>query len=396
MIRVVDEARLKGDLERLVGFDTQNPPGREAECAGFLRDLMNGMRCRTDVVRVDEHRSNVVGIFENGAGPVFAFNTHIDVVPAGDGWTSAPFSLREAGGRLYGRGACDAKGPLAAMIEAMRLLIAASKDWSGTLVGVFVCDEEVGSLGARSFSQTAAPIDYCVIGEPTSVTTVIAHKGSLRPIVRIHGKSAHSGMPDLGVNAIQKSVPLLNMVLSEHERTKLKSHPLVGAASLTIVRVNGGTANNVVPESCDFVLDRRMVPGEDETQVLNDLERMVSLASAEAGVPAEIIGFAPTTGPSSQTASDHPIVVAAQKVCHLHNHAETPVGGFQGGCDLVHFRKLGAAGVVIGPGSLQVAHQPDEYVPVDELVRSVSVYRDLAMEMLAHKRTPQPPKRQHE
>lgn len=386
----LDQGTTKALLEKLVGFDTQNPPGQEKACARYILDVLQSMGCRAETVDVGEGRTNVAGVFENGPGPTFAFNTHIDVVPAGDGWSSDPFKLKEAEGKLFGRGSCDAKGPMTAMLEAIRLLIAMRNTWSGTLLGVFVADEEVGSIGAREYVKTAKNVDYCVVGEPTSCTTVVAHKGSVRPIVRVHGKSAHSGMPDLGINAILKSAPLLQRVVAEHERVRAKTHNLVGQASLTVVRAHGGVANNVVPAFCDFTLDRRMVPGEDEDQVLKDLKSMIEHAAKEAGTSAEIIGFAPTTGPATETASDHPIVLAAQHACHHHNGTATPLTGFQGGCDLVHFRKLGAEGVVIGAGSLTVAHQPNEFVPIDELMRSILIYRDLAFSMLGDGKIPTP------
>ncbi len=378
----LDAARIKGLLERLVGFDTQNPPGRELEAAHFILAELQSIGCRAEAVDIMPGRTNVVGIFDNGPGPTFAFNTHIDVVPAGEGWTSDPFRLREAGGRLYGRGACDAKGPMTAMLEAMRLLIAARKSWSGTLMGVFVADEEASSRGAKAYVETAPDIHYCMVGEPTSCGTVTAHKGSLRPVVRIVGKAAHSGMPDLGINAILGSARLLELIVEEHERVKAKTHNLVGQASLTVTRVLGGHADNVVPEACEFLLDRRMVPGEDEGQVKKDLADLVERAAGESGLQAEIVEFRPTTGGATETAADHPVVTASQAACQHHNGLATPLSGFQGGCDLVHFRALGAKGVVLGPGSLTVAHQPDEFVPIDELMRAVFIYRDVALSML--------------
>ena len=130
-------------------------------------------------------RANVSAALVNGAGPTFAFNTHVDVVPAGAGWRSNPFQLRADGGRLYGRGACDAKGSIAAMLGALETLARRRSGWSGTLMAVFVGDEEVASAGAKTYVQTAPPIDFVVIGEPTSNAPVIAHKGSLRPLVRV-------------------------------------------------------------------------------------------------------------------------------------------------------------------------------------------------------------------
>ena len=382
MTSQLDAARIKGQLESLVGFDTQNPPGREREAAEFLLAALQEMGCRAELTDILPGRTNVVGIFENGPGPTFAFNTHIDVVPAGEGWSSDPFRLRQADGRLYGRGACDAKGPMTAMLEAMRLLIAARDGWSGTLMGIFVADEEASSQGAKAYVETAPAIDYCMVGEPTSCTTVTAHKGSLRPVVRVTGRAAHSGLPDLGLNAILQSRGLLALIVEEHERVKAKTHNLVGRASLTVTRALGGHADNVVPEACEFLLDRRMVPGEDEDQVKRDLADLVARAGRESGVAAEIVEFRPTTGGPTETAPNHPVVKASQAACAHHNLKETPLSGFQGGCDLVHFRKVGAAGVVLGPGSLEVAHQPDEFVPIDELMRAVLIYRDAALRLL--------------
>lgn len=378
-------------LERLVAFDTQNPPGRELEAAQWLQATMSAMGFQADTTDVLPGRTNVIGTLHNGPGPTFAFNTHIDVVPAGDGWTGDPFVLREREGRLYGRGSCDAKGPMVAMLEAMQFLAQHRELWSGTLLGVFVADEEASSQGAKFYAATKPKIDYCLIGEPTSCTTFSAHKGSLRPIVRIHGHTAHSGMPDLGVNAILKSAALLGLISKEHERIKSDRHPLVGSPSLTVTRINGGVADNVVPARCDLLLDRRMIPGEDEAAVKAQLAELVARAAHDAGTEMEIVEFKPTTGGATETEPGHPIVVACQSACHHHHGRVTPLSGFQGGCDLVHFRSVGANGVVLGPGSLDVAHQPNEFVPISELMMSAAIYRDVALSMLGRGQDPRTP-----
>ena len=163
-----DVARMKQELARLIAIDTQNPPGREAPAAQYLHELLASEGFDVLEQEYKPGRVNVVARLENGAGPVFAFNTHMDVVPAGDGWSSDPFALAERDGRLYGRGACDCKGPLAAMLEAMRMLAGDCTAWSGTLLGVFVADEEIASEGARFYAAGHPRIDAAVIGEPTS------------------------------------------------------------------------------------------------------------------------------------------------------------------------------------------------------------------------------------
>jgi acetylornithine deacetylase/succinyl-diaminopimelate desuccinylase len=376
-------SRLKRDLTALVGFDTQNPPGREVELADFLRDLL---AAEGFVVALQEYkpgRVNLIATLANGAGPVLGLNTHMDVVPVGEGWSSNPFRLREADGRLYGRGACDCKGPLAAMVESLRMLASDRVAWSGTLVGVFVADEEIASEGAKFYAAGKPHIDYAIIGEPTSNATFIAHKGSLRPVVRVYGVSGHSGTPDLGENAIYRAAELLSVVREHHEKVvRHRSHPLVGAASLTVTRVNGGHADNVLPGSCDLLLDRRMIPGEDEDVVKGEILNLLRSAHERLGLRAEVVDYRATTGGAAQTAADEPIVLASLAAGRAHGVTDPGPFGFQGACDLVHFAGIGAKGVVVGPGSLSVAHRPDEFVPVDELVAASLIYRDVALTML--------------
>ena len=383
MVSNPDASRMKANLERLVAFNTENPPGHEREAAKFLAALFQSDGWSVDLDEYKPGRVNIVARLENGSGPTFAFNTHMDVVPAGPGWSSDPFQVRESGGKLYGRGTCDAKGPLVAMAEAMHLLKADRSHWRGTLLGVFVADEEAASEGAKHYASKSPKIDYAVIGEPTTNGTVIAHKGSLRPRIRIHGVSAHSGTPDLGENAIYQAARFLGMVEMQHKSVvSLRKHPLVGNASLTATRINAGVADNVIPDCCDLLLDRRMVPGEDERSIKKEFEDLLRKAATDFSIRADIIEYVPTTGGATETAPDHPIVTASLNASRQHGAAVTTAQGFQGGCDLVHFRAIGAQGTVIGPGSLAVAHKPDEFVPIDEFIAASLIYRDIALEML--------------
>ncbi|MCS0502769.1 M20 family metallopeptidase [Ancylobacter mangrovi] len=375
---------MKRELAELVAIRSENPPGREYEVALYLREALApaGFEIAFDEFRPG--RVNIEARLVNGPGPVFAFNTHMDVVPAGEGWSSDPFVLRESEGRLYGRGACDCKGPLAAMLEAARLLAADRASWSGTLLAVFVADEEIASEGAKLYAARRPKIDFAIVGEPTSNTVYSAHKGSLRPLVRVHGVPAHSGSPHLGENAIYRAGELLALVAETHENdVRHRTHPLVGAASLTVTRIHGGHADNVLPGACEMLLDRRLVPGEDEEAVKADIAAMLRRAHERTGLRAEIVDWKPTTGGATETAPDRPIVAASLAACRARGIAEPGPFGFQGACDLVHFRAAGAEGVVIGPGSLAVAHKADEFVPVNEFAAASLIYRDIARTMLA-------------
>lgn len=378
-----DRSRAIERLERLVSFNTENPPGREIEAIDYLATLFRGMGWQVDVTSVASGRANVVAVLHNGDGPVFAFNSHVDVVPAGSGWSSDPFKLASRAGNLYGRGACDAKGQVACMVEALELLSSVRSQWSGTLMAVFVADEEVASLGARAFAATRPKIDFCVVGEPTSNAVAIAHKGSMRPLVRVKGVPAHSGSPDLGVNPLYKAATLLQMIQKMHLSLSALTHPLLGSPSLTVTRLNGGHADNVTPESCDLLLDRRMIPQESEDEVRAQIQQLLARAQAEHRINSEILTYLPTTGGATETDPRHPIVRAAIAAARANGVTKLEPYGLQGACDLVHFRSTGAQGVVIGPGCLDVAHKPDEFVPEDELMQACCIHRDTVLSLLS-------------
>jgi len=380
---VMDPARLVARLETLVAFDTQNPPGaQEAECARWIAAELGALGFETAIDLFDSGRANVTATLRNGAGPVFAFNTHMDVVPAGAGWTTDPLKLRAAEGRLFARGACDAKGPLAAMLEALQLLAADRGGWSGTLMGVFVADEEASSRGAKRYAATRPGIDLVVVGEPSGNAPIVAHKGSLRPLVRIAGRTAHSGTPDLGLNAIYEAGRLLPRIAAMHAALRDRAHPLVGPPSLTVTRASAGLADNIVPDSCDLLLDRRLIPGETEASGVAEIEALLAAAQSQDGIDARILELRPTTGGAAETSIGHPIVQAAIAAGRAHGVADPRPIGFQGACDFVHFRDAGAQGVVLGPGDLGVAHKPDEFVPRAELEAAALIYRDIARAML--------------
>jgi acetylornithine deacetylase/succinyl-diaminopimelate desuccinylase family protein len=382
MMSPPDRQRLLDRFARLIAFNSENPPGREIESICYLADVLRGIGLDVAIDEFAPGRANVVARLDNGPGPAFAFNSHVDVVPAGGGWTSDPFKLASRGGNLYARGSCDAKGQVACMIEAIDLLSRERAHWSGTVMGVFVADEEVASQGARRFAASRPKIDFCVIGEPTSNAVAIAHKGSMRPLVRVKGLTAHSASPDKGVNPLYKAAELLRMIAEQHRALQRLSHPLLGAPSLTVTRMNGGHADNVTPEFVDLLLDRRMIPQESEPDVRREIEDLLARVKAEHGVEAEVTSYLTTTGGATETEPDEPIVHAALTCSQRHGVKTAEPYGLQGACDLVHFRSTGAQGVVMGPGRLDVAHKPDEFVPEDELIQACLIHRDIVLSLM--------------
>ncbi len=234
---------------------------------------------------------------------------------------------------------------------------------------MFVADEEIDGGGSRALAKERPRPDLIVVGEPTNNAVFAAHKGCLRPLIRAKGKAAHSGRPELGVNAILAASQLTSVFDARDRELRALNHPLVGHASLTVTRIAGGIADNVVPENCELVLDRRLLPGETLDAALDDLQALLTRATRDHGVDAEI-------------AVDDPLVRNAVAISRAHGVTFPQPGGLTGGCDLVHFHDVGAVGIVLGPGSLDVAHQPDEYVPKDDLLHAALIYRDVAVAMM--------------
>ncbi len=380
-----DSGRLVALLETLVAFDTQNPPGQETAAAEMLAAHLAGIGMEATSRPVAHpgtvSRANAVGILRNGPGPVLAFNSHIDTVPVGTGWSGDPLRLRERDGLLFARGACDAKGPIAAMAEACRLLAEDRSAWRGTVVATFVADEEVTARGSKAVADEFPPFDAVIVGEPTDNAVLAAHRGVVRPLIRVHGRTAHSSIPHLGINAITGAARLLEDISAYDRDLNTRSHPLVGRACVTCTYIMGGFADNAVPDRCDLVLDRRLLPAEAPETAVAEISALLERARAGADVIAELVEVRVAAG-GTETPLSAPVVQAALAAAARHG-GSTRVGGLTGGCDLVHFRLKGSPGVIIGPGSLDLAHKPDEYVPRDALVQSALIYRDTALALLA-------------
>jgi acetylornithine deacetylase/succinyl-diaminopimelate desuccinylase family protein len=375
--------RMFRDLETLVSLNSENPPGWERDVALWIVQVLTEIGLETRMNEFQTNRFNVEGVYRNGHGPSFAFNTHMDTVPASDGWSTDPFSLVERDGKLFGRGTCDCKGPLASMIEAVRALVENKHLWSGTLLVVFTGDEEIASAGAKHYVKNGPKIDAVVVGEPTGNACYSAHKGSFRPIVRVFGKAAHSGSPHLGENAIFRMAELFFYIKEFHEAELARRHHwLVGSPSLTVTRIQGGHADNVIPSECEILLDRRLIPGETDDSATEEIKSILEKAALSTGLRAEISGFHETTGGATETSELSEIVKVSIEACRAAGVMEPGPFGFQGACDLVHFIKSGAQGVVVGPGNIAVAHRPDEFVPKNEFINSARIYSDIAHRFL--------------
>jgi len=268
-------------------------------------------------------------------------STHLDTVP--------PYHPpRLSGNRLYGRGACDAKGIAAAMMAAADQLASEGEERVDLL---FVVGEEKGSDGARAANNLAATSRYLVNGEPTESKLASGCKGSLRFIVRTHGREAHSAYPELGASAIE---PLLRLLPTIHD-VDFPSDPVLGATTVNIGTISGGTEANIIPGSAESEVMLRLVSD------VEPIKRMIADWAHRGGADIE---FGST--------------IPAQRFHVLDGYEVAPVSYTS---DIPLLGRWGTP-LLFGPGSIHVAHTPDEYVDIDELRASVSTYASLVRQLL--------------
>lgn len=294
---------------------------------------------------------------------------HLDVVPASDqGWDSDPFTLTTRGDRVFGRGSCDMKPFIAQATNRFNAI--ASDTLTHPLVLVFSHDEEVGCLGAQSLVHTDPSLKqrlprHALIGEPTSLQVVRMHKGHLKGRFHVKGTAAHSGFPHLGDNAIERATRLLTRLielresLEQHREPTSAFFPEVPYPALNVASIAGGVAINVVPPSCSIEVGVRLLPGMDTQPTIDAL---ANLAESDPAFSFELINDTP---PMLEGESA-PIVREAMAIM---GQTDTVGVSFASDAGALQ-RDLGMSCILFGPGSITVAHRPNEWLPLDELTRA--------------------------
>ncbi|MDB5053364.1 MAG: acetylornithine deacetylase or succinyl-diaminopimelate desuccinylase [Bacilli bacterium] len=377
-IRPKRAIELLGDL---IHFPSINPPGAEEQIADYVAQVMSAAGCEVELQEVAPGRPNVIARLRGtGGGRTLILNTHMDVVPAGDGWSSDPFQIRHEGERVYGRGVMDAKGSLAAMMAAIEAISASSLELAGDVVLVAVVDEELASLGARQLPEGIQG-DLAVIGEATNGNLAIAHRGSLRPVLVAEGVSAHSSTPDLGINAVSLMARTL-VALEAYAKQSLaqRLHPLTGPSTLSVTVIQGGIKESMIPAWCEAIIDRRLIPGEEEADALSEIEQVIASVSGLEG-RVRIDRMIPTTGGASVISPDHPMVGLAARAIEQVYGRKPELVGLTANCDMSHFVNRGIPAMIYGPGDFSLAHKVDEWVSLTELENATWVYASIALEV---------------
>ena len=282
---------------------------------------------------------------------------HLDTVGAED---PGAFIPRLCAGHMHGRGACDTKGSLAAMLTALtRLARGRGRPASTEVVLAGVIDEENHQAGSRALAQGGLTADLAVVGEPTRLRVVTAHKGNLWLQIETRGKAAHGCNPDLGHNAIRDMARVVELLEGPYAKElRRRNHPLLGRPTINVGTIHGGVQPNVVPDACRITVDRRMLPAEDEAEV----RREILAHFQAAGLRAKLVDLRGVPCPALETSPELPLVRNLLRVAR--QRVSTGVDYF---CDAAVLAAAGIPSVVFGPGNIAQAHTRDEWIALEQV-----------------------------
>ena len=374
-------------LRRLVAFDTTRRDSNHA-LTHWLRDYLADHGIAARLVHDETGRKAnlfaTIGANGNGTAGGIVLSGHTDVVPIdGQEWTSDPFAIYERGGRLYGRGTCDMKGFIAVVLALVPDF--AKAPLAMPLHFAFSYDEEVGCIGVRRLLAELAASGIkpagCIVGEPTHMEVVRAHKGKLSYRCHVRGFECHSSLAPRGVNAVEYAAAMIAHLTGMGRRFAAEG-PFdpefdVPHTTVHVGTIQGGTALNIVPKDCRFDFEFRHLPGEDPEAMLRaaqsfaarELEPAMHAVNADTGFRWEIL----SSFPAADTSEDAEIVSLAKRAT-----GRNAAGKVAFGCEAGLYDAAGIPTVICGPGHINQAHKPDEFVSLAQLAECEAFLRRVA------------------
>lgn len=363
-------------LQQVVAIDSCDPPGGEIEIARLVHAELLALGIESELDEFLPGRANVLGrIRGTGEKPAMVLSSHMDTVPVGTvPWQRPPFSGEIVEGRLYGRGSSDMKSALAAMIAAAGSLAERRQMLKGDLILAFTAGESANLLGARRLAEQGLKkeIGAFLCGEPSDLDIIIVEKAALWLRATATGRLGHvSGQP--GINAIDAMHAFLTRLYSLE--LECPPHPLLDGPTIRVGRIEGGSAVNLTPDNCIVDFDIRLPPGIDHLAVVRQVE---DIAPEDVGI--SVLDFKPAV----ESRPDDSFVGLCSEVCARHRMRKPEIKGvsyYSDGTVLLDGLRVPFA--IIGPGELGQSGQPDESVSIENVMRAVEIYQDVATAWLS-------------
>jgi succinyl-diaminopimelate desuccinylase len=376
-------------LKKLVQIPSRNPPGEERELAEYVAAWLKEEG--VDATLVPEpraHRPQVVARVRGDKGqPTLVLNGHLDTVPLGEEerWSVDPFGGAVKAGKLYGRGSCDMKGGLTAMMLTAKAIAESDRRLRGDLLLHFAMGEETSEPGTKTLLMDKGYIgDWGIVLEPTNLKVVTTEKGLLWVDVEIQGKPAHASTPELGINPIEKAADFITRLRAYRETIEVKQHPLLGGAVCSVTMIEGGIKENVVPGSCRVTLDRRLLPGEDLAEVEAEIRTILSQMkhrdeTFEGTISRRGEGF-----DAAEIPVDSYIAQVVKEVVKKVTGMIPQPSGVPYGTDARNFiNDAHIPAVVFGPGDSAAAHTYDESIEINQVVACSKILILTSLTLLA-------------
>jgi acetylornithine deacetylase/succinyl-diaminopimelate desuccinylase-like protein len=336
------------------------PSCGEKNVADFLASVARRAGLDVEFQKVLPGRSNLIVrlLPRNKIRRTILLAPHLDTVNAGD----SQFVPRRKNGRLYGRGACDAKGSVAAMFTALCELAEAKKRPLETeIVFVGLVDEEHAQAGSRALVKSRFKANLAIVGEPTQLQVVTAHKGSLWLELETRGKAAHGATPQLGKNAVLEMARIVEVLEKDYAaRLRKRRHSLLGTATVSVGTICGGVQPNIVPDRCAITIDRRTLPGEKDAAVQREIAALLRSKKLRAKIHSAKLA------PALPLETNPKLPLVRQ---FLQSIGQTRPAGVDFFCDAAVLSAGGIPSVVFGPGDIAQAHTTDEWISLASLER---------------------------
>ncbi|MEE9336006.1 MAG: acetylornithine deacetylase [Granulosicoccaceae bacterium] len=374
-------------LEKLVSFDSIS--GKPTHnIISYVQSYLSDHGIHSTLSYDDDgERANIFATIGPRIDGGIVLNGHTDVVPVvGQNWSTDPFVLTRKGDRLHGRGSVDMKGFLACVLASVPLF--ESTKLTKPIHIAFTYDEEIGGLGMpvllKSLSTESFRPDICIVGEPTEMKLITGHKGGYEMLTKISGFEVHSSNPAIGVNAISAAVKIIAKIEAVADRLAAKPYP--GSpfeppyCTINVGTIEGGTASNATAGWCNFKWEFRPMPGEDGAKLINEIERyalneiLPPMKAVNAEADIKIITEAPVPPLDDSNAA-----LATTFVSQITGLNSRNVVSF--GTDAGYFSDDGISTVVFGPGSISRAHQPNEYIEVNEIAEGLAFLEKVAQKL---------------